>query len=37
MVDTLDNLTEGTTAWKEAVSELNTKILELIATYPQLT
>jgi uncharacterized protein YoxC len=36
MVDTLDNLTEGTTAWKEAVAELNAKVLELIATYPQL-
>jgi putative heme iron utilization protein len=37
MVDTLDDLTEGTTAWKEAVSELNAKVLELIAAYPQLT
>ena len=36
MVDTLDNLTEGTSAWKEAVSELNAKVLELIAIYPQL-
>jgi putative heme iron utilization protein len=36
MVDTLDDLTEGTTAWKEAVSELNAKVLELIAAYPQL-
>ena len=37
MVDTLDDLTEGTIAWKEAVSELNAKVLELIAAYPQLT
>ena len=36
MVNTLDNLTEGTSAWKEAVSELNAKVLELISTYPQL-
>jgi predicted nuclease with TOPRIM domain len=32
----VDDLTEGTTAWKEAVAELNEEILELITLYPQL-
>ena len=34
--DRLDGLIEGTTAWKEAVAELNTQVLELIAKYPEL-
>lgn len=36
MANQVDNLTEGTTAWKEAVAELNNKIMELVALYPQL-
>jgi ABC-type multidrug transport system fused ATPase/permease subunit len=33
---TIDNLTEGTTEWKNAVNELSKKILGLIEMYPQL-
>ena len=34
---TLDNLTYGTTAWKEALIEANGQVLQLLQTYPQLT
>ena len=33
---TLNNLTYGTTAWKEALIEANGQVLELLQTYPQL-
>lgn len=33
---TLDNLTYGTTAWKEALVEANGQVLQLLQTYPQL-
>lgn len=36
MTNQVESLTEGTTAWKEAVAELNNKIMELITLYPQL-
>ena len=34
--NTLDNLTYGTTAWKEALIEANGQVLELLQTFPQL-
>ena len=34
--NSVEDLTEGTTAWKEAVAELNKKVLELISLYPEL-
>ena len=34
--NSIEDLTEGTTAWKEAVAELNEKVLELISLYPEL-
>jgi hypothetical protein len=33
----LDDLTEGTREWKDAVFELNQQMLELMKTYPQLS
>ena len=36
LLNTIDSLTEGTTAWKEAMEELNAKVMELIALYPEL-
>ena len=33
----LDDLTEGTQEWKDAVFELNQQMLELMKTYPQLS
>lgn len=33
---TLDNLTYGTKAWKEALIEANGQVLQLLQTYPQL-
>ena len=36
LVNQVDELTEGTTEWKNAVTELNRKILELIDLYPEL-
>lgn len=34
--NTLDNLTYGTTAWKEALIEANNQVLQLMSTFPQL-
>lgn len=34
--NTLDNLTYGTTAWKEALIEANNQVLQLVSTFPQL-
>jgi uncharacterized protein YoxC len=36
LVKTIDELTEGTTAWKNAVAELSETVMELIEKYPQL-
>jgi hypothetical protein len=36
LVADIENLTVGTTAWKEAVVALNEKIAELLELYPQL-
>ena len=33
---TLENLTEGTQEWKQALIEANAQVLELLSTYPQL-
>lgn len=33
---TLENLTEGTQEWKQALIEANSQVLELLSTYPQL-
>jgi hypothetical protein len=32
----LDNLTEGTAEFAEAITDLNSKVLKLIETYPEL-
>ena len=36
LINTIENLTEGTTAWKNAVQELAEQITNLIELYPQL-
>jgi flagellar motility protein MotE (MotC chaperone) len=36
MANKLKNLTKGTREWREALIETNSKVLELIGTYPEL-
>lgn len=36
LLKTVDSLTEGTTAWKDAVSDLNENVMELITNFPKL-
>jgi hypothetical protein len=34
--ENLDNLTRGTREWRDAVSEINSEVMDLIAQYPEL-